>query len=121
MNRVFVQVKLGEENVKHTQVQVFCGFAPGTLSCLMEASLHLKSCYFYIPLLFYRLRCLGAYWVALTEIILYSVLGYILQLCAQPMRTMIVNLSSSPGRQSLCSLNSPKGTILSLCYQAIRA
>ena len=83
--QVFVQVKLGEENVKHTQVQVFCGFAPGTLSCLIEASLHLKSCYFYIPLLFYRLGCLGTYWVALTENILYSVLGYILQLCAQPM------------------------------------
>lgn len=75
-----------------SRYKLFCGFVSGTLSCLLKSSLHLKSYYFslmplipLIPLMFYRLGCLGVCWVTLMETILYNALWDILQLCTQVM------------------------------------
>lgn len=64
--------------------ETFCGFVGGTLSWLIKVSLYLRSCCFYIAPLSYGPECLGMCWVTLAEIILYSVLLHILQLCIQP-------------------------------------
>lgn len=87
-----------------------------------------QPCFFFFKLLFlcffYGLGCLRICWVTLLEIILYSALLHILQLCTQP--TWVVKSLSSPGgtgrpglKPGLCH-QSQAGAVSQGCEHACR-